>query len=264
MDISAVLASYDREQRIEIAFPGMRRDVLPQLVRFVRPLPGMSFVLYSSLDEASADAAIEEQVAYFRQLGQPFDWKVYDHDTPPDLAERLGAHGFVLDEREAIMALDLSAPPASLLGPPAADVRPIERREQLRDVIAVEEQVWGGSFDWITERLGDHLEQPGYLSVYVAYAEGRPACAGWIYFHQGSQFASLWGGSTLAADRGRGLYSAVLAVRVQEAIRRGYRYLTIDASPMSRPIVARHGFQLLTYARDCKWRPAWQGMGDAE
>ena len=27
------------------------------------------------------------------------------------------------------------------------------------------------------------------------------------------------------------------------------------ASPMSRPIVAKHDFQLLTYARDCEWQP---------
>jgi G:T-mismatch repair DNA endonuclease (very short patch repair protein) len=48
----------------------------------------------------------------------------------------------------------------------------------------------------------------------------------------------------------------VLAVRAQEARRRGYRYLTIDASPMSRPIVAKHGFQLLTFAHACNWHVA--------
>jgi hypothetical protein len=31
--------------------------------------------------------------------------------------------------------------------------------------------------------------------------------------------------------------------------------LTIDASPMSRPIVAQHGFRLLTFAHACKWPP---------
>jgi hypothetical protein len=41
---------------------------------------------------------------------------------------------------------------------------------------------------------------------------------------------------------------------VQEARRRGYRFLTIDASPMSRPIVAKHGFQVLTYAHACEWK----------
>jgi hypothetical protein len=38
---------------------------------------------------------------------------------------------------------------------------------------------------------------------------------------------------------------------VREAIRREYRFLTIDAGSMSRPIVGRHGFQLLTTAYEC-------------
>ncbi len=63
-----------------------------------------------------------------------------------------------------------------------------------------------------------------------------------LFYDGRSPFASLWGGSTLASHRKRGFYTALLAVRVQEAIRRGARYLTIDASPMSRPIVARFGF----------------------
>jgi predicted acetyltransferase len=80
-----------------------------------------------------------------------------------------------------------------------------------------------------------------------------PACSAWIRFHPPTQFASLWGGSTLPAYRKHGLYTAVLAVRAQEARRRGYRFLTIDASPMSRPIVEKHGFQFLTYAHACNW-----------
>jgi len=39
--------------------------------------------------------------------------------------------------------------------------------------------------------------------------------------------------------------TALLDLRVQEAIRRGYRYLTINASEMSRPIVSKYGFELL-------------------
>ena len=30
-------------------------------------------------------------------------------------------------------------------------------------------------------------------------------------------------------------------------------YLTIDAGEMSRPIVARHGFQTITTATACEW-----------
>jgi len=64
----------------------------------------------------------------------------------------------------------------------------------------------------------------------------------------------LFGGATLPTYRKRGLYTAVLAVRVQEAIRRGYRFLATGASPMSHPILAQNGFRLLTYAHAYEWK----------
>ena len=260
MNAQEVLALFNREQRFEIEYPGMRKDVLPDeaqpnCIRFVRPAPGMSYITYSQLDEANADAMIQEQIAYFTHIDQPFTWKVYNYDTPPDLKQRLLLHGFEPDDEDAVMILDLRQAPPALLEPLSADMRRITHRDQLADVIRVEEQVWGANFDWITGRLGDHLEIPGYISVYVAYADGKPACTGWTYFVPKGQFASLWGGSTVAENRQRGLYTAILAARLQEALLRGYLYLTIDASPMSRPIVAKHGFQVLAYTQDFHWTP---------
>jgi GNAT superfamily N-acetyltransferase len=256
MDLSEVLALYDKEQRREIEFPGMRRDVLPNLVRYVRPMPGMSFVLYSDLDEANVDATIDEQLAYFRREGLQFEWKVYAHDRPADLADRLIAQGFEPEEEAAsIMVLDVPASPPSLLIRLNHDVRRLTDPGQLGDVIAILEASDGDDYNWIYDRLGSHMNLPDYLSVYVAYADDRPVSSGWIYFSPG-HFASLWGGATLAAYRGRGFYTAVLSARVQEARQRGVRYLTIDAGSMSRPIVARHGFQEITQAIGCEWRPA--------
>ena len=88
--------------------------------------------------------------------------------TPPGLKERLVAYGFEPDEPGAIMALDLQEALPALLEPVTTEVRKISSRHQLEDVIKVEEQVWGGDFGWIKQRLGDHLEIPGYLSIYVA------------------------------------------------------------------------------------------------
>lgn len=254
MDVAELLALYDQEQRIGIEYPDMRKDVLPHVIRFVRPAPGHSFILYSRLDETNADAVINEQFAYFKQAGLPFEWKVYDHDTPSDLEDRLVSRGLETEDPGAIMVLDLSETPRALLQPATADVRRLTVRDQLEDVIRVEEQIWGEDFSWMRQRIGDHMNNPGYVSVYVAYVEQQPACAGWVYFDRHGQFASLWGGSTVAEHRGRGLYTAVLAARVQEARQRGFRFLTIDAGEMSRPIVARQGFRLLTHARSCEWK----------
>jgi hypothetical protein len=254
MNIQEILEQFDQQQRIAIELPGVRKEVFPNLVRFIRPAPGMNFVEYSRLDEAALDATIAEQIAYFAPMKQPFEWIVYDHDRPPALKEHLVAHGFVPDEPAALMALDLQSVPAALLEPVTTDLRRLTHRDELEDVIAIEQQVWGGNFGWMRQRMGDHMTIPGYLSIYVASIDQRPACVGWTYFHPHSQFAGLWGGSTVAEFRKRGLYTAVLAARVQEAIQRGYRFLMIEASAMSRPIVAAHGFQLLTMTSSYGWK----------
>jgi hypothetical protein len=255
MNTVDLLALFDKEQRIEIEFPGVQKAAFPHLVRFVRPAPGMNYVLYSRLDEVDIDAAIQEQIAFFSQMDQPFSWHVYDHDTPPDLKDHLIRHGFIDDDDpDAVMVLDVQEASPVLLEPVGDNIRRIVQRDQLDDVTRIEEQVWGGNFAWLKGRLGPHLELPGYLSVYVAYQEQQPACSGWVYFHPNSQFAGLFGGATVSEHRKLGLYTAVLAVRVQEAIRRGYRFLTTGASPMSRPILAKHGFRLLTHAYAYDWK----------
>lgn len=252
MHHSDLLALFDREQRRDIVYPDMTREARQHVVRYTRPAPGANFILFSDLAGADVDAVIEQELAYFSSLGQPFEWKVYSHDQPADLKERLEAHGFVSDEPEAIMLLDLQQAPQTLFAPVSADIRSIHQRQELGDVILVLEEVWGHSFDWVWDRLGAHLEIPGYLNVYVAYVDGIPASAAWIYFHAGSQFASLWGGSTRQAYRQQGLYSALLAARAQSARRSGVRFLTVDASPMSAPILAKHGFFQIATAWACE------------
>ena len=134
------------------------------------------------------------------------------------------------------------------------EITRLTQLDQLDDVVRVEEQVLGGDFGWLKRRLSEHLAIPDYLSVYVAYVDGQPACSGWIYFYPHNAFAGLFGGATLPALRKRGLYTAVLAVRVREALQRGYRFVTTGASPMSRPILQQHGFQFLTYAYAHEWQ----------
>lgn len=255
MTDESLLALYDRALRKEIRYGHTRREVADGVIRHLAEPPRLNFVLYSELDEASADAAIESQIAYFRELGRPFEWKVYDHDRPADLRDRLLAHGLVADEPDTIMVLDLQAAPESLLAPVEADVRRLASPEQLDDVVAILKAVYDLPFDWVYPQLGGDMARPDYLSIYVAYVDGIPAATAWTYFYPDSPFAGLWGGSTVASYRRQGLYSALLAARVQEAIERGKRYLIIDASDMSRPIVARHGFRLLTIAHGCQWRP---------
>jgi len=74
-------------------------------------------------------------------------------------------------------------------------------------------------------------------------------------FRPGTDFAGLWGGSTLPAWRGRGIYRAMVAARAQRAAARGVRYLQVDASDDSAPILRRLGFRAVTTTTPYVWAP---------
>jgi GNAT superfamily N-acetyltransferase len=187
-------------------------------------------------------------------MGQPLTWKVYDHDLLPSLKDKLAVRGFAADQDPAdVMVLDVEAAPAELLQPIGTDIRRVTQPEVLEDVIQVLDTVWGGPNTWVHDRLGMHLQIPGYLSVYVAYVEDRPASVAWTYYPRG-QFATLFAGSTIAEYREQGLYTSLLATRIQEIRDRGYRYAVVETGAMSRPIVAKHGFQYLTKVYDYQWQ----------
>jgi GNAT superfamily N-acetyltransferase len=256
MDRKVLLALYDKEQRIDIEYPDLIKQVNDGVVRFTGPRERHSsnFVLYSRLTEENVDDVIRAQIAYYGQRKLSFEWKVYDHDTPPDLRMRLISRGFKPREQDAIMVLNVREASQIILQPVALDVRRLTEPGQAKTLIDLLEEVWQTDFSGLKTLLEEDLWiRPSFSSIYVAYVDDNPACGGWIQFHENSQFASLWGGTTLPQYRGKGLYTAVLATRVQEAIRRGYSFLTIDASKMSRPIAEKYGFQLLTYAHACIW-----------
>lgn len=256
MTIDQLRKIYDQDQRIDVVYPNMRREVLPGLVRQVNLHPGGGgAILYANLGDDAIEQAIREQVAYFEGIGQDFEWKWYDYDSPPDLAERLAAHGFELDDLEAIMVLSLADAPPRLLSPVAVRMERLTDAAQFALPRQIEEAVWHSDHGPLMDELAGILQDsPEQISMYVAYADETPAACAWAFFPRDSRFVSLWGGSTLPEYRGRGLYTALLAVRVQEALRRSREFATVDASPMSRPILEKQGFQLLGYSRPAKWR----------
>jgi GNAT superfamily N-acetyltransferase len=260
LSVARLLAIFDQEQRQDVRFFDMRRDVAPGVVRLM-PREGLEdgggTVIYSCLSAENADEVIEAQIAFFAGLGCDFGWKAYEHDTPADLRGRLARHGFAPGEAEAVVVLDLDEAPESLWEPVSHDVRRIEDLSEIGDVTQVQAQVWDADDlpPWVVDHLSQELRLSGDdLAIYVAYVDGTPASAAWIRFHPPGRFASLWGGSTVPGYRRRGLYTALVAVRAQEARRRGARFLTVDASPMSQPILEKLGFRCISYANEYRWR----------
>ena len=255
MNREEMQALYDRQMRIELEIPGERKETFPNLVRFVRPAPGMNYVLYSNLKESDTDAVIQEQVAFFSQMDQPFNWKIFEHDKASRLEERLVAHGYqrINDELDVIMVLDINEVPDSLLSPVTKDVRQITKAEQIGDVVQVLEEAYGEDFNWLKKRMSPLLKFPGYLNLYAGYADEKPVSCGWAYCYPKIEFAALFGGTTLKNQRGKGWFTSILARRVQQANALGRRYLTMGVEPECQTMLEKFGFEKISTAYYLYW-----------
>jgi ribosomal protein S18 acetylase RimI-like enzyme len=242
VDPNAVLALFD--QQIRQGEPATARSALARpAVRVLGDEGSWATVVWSALDAETADAAIADQIARFAALGSDFEWKLYSHDRPADLGERLIAAAFLPGPEEALLVADTAELPTEIALPEGVRLLPVTDAEGVRRVVQAHEEAFGVPHASLERRLLAQLaEGPASMSAVVAMAGDVPICAARIEFSAGTQFASLWGGGTAPAWRGRGVYKALVAYRTRLAIERGYRYLQVDALPDSLPILIRLGF----------------------
>ncbi|MFF7749313.1 GNAT family N-acetyltransferase [Streptomyces sp. NPDC007971] len=254
MDHAAVLARYDQDMRrgARPDGPGARIERSGAVVRQIADAQGWNGVLWSALDAATADRVISEQIAYFTGAGRDFEWKLYGHDRPVDLAARLAAAGFRAEPEETLMVAETAGqvpdagPPAGIHFVQATDPAGVDL------VVDVHEKAFGTDGTRLRHRLLARLAaDPGTVVAVVALAGDEPVSAARMELVPGTSFAGLWGGGTVEAWRGRGIYRALVAHRARVAAAHGYRYLQVDASPMSRPILERLGFHALTTTTPC-------------
>jgi len=198
----------------------------------------------------AADAAVAAQSAWLASpegRGRELEWKLYSYDRPADLGARLTAAGFTPGPPETVLVADAAriAAAAQEAAPPAG-----VRLEQVGDaagvdlVARVHEEAFGTNAARLRQRLLDQLGDPE-LEITLAVAGGRPVSAARAEFAAGTDFAGLWGGGTVPEWRGRGIYRALVAHRARRALARGHRYLQVDASEQSRPVLERLGFTAL-------------------
>ena len=245
---SALLDLLDFERRTVI-YPGVMRHSDGKVWRDVSVDGKSCEIVYSSCSEAEVDRVIEQQIQTARAGGYELEWKVYSHDRPDCLGERLAAAGFEAGAQEAFMVFRASEGALDGFGL-GGDIRRVTDQEGLRDYRVILEEVRGRKCDKEIEQYALLLENhPDNMSVYVAYVDGEPAACGRIYFHEDSKFAGLYGGNTRERFRRRGLFTQLVAARIREALSRGIANICVDALPTSEPILEKRGFVGLTYTQ---------------
>jgi len=247
--IARLLAAYDEQLRGTNEVGGVPTSTDGPVIRVEYPNRG--FVSYRSvaeLDGAELDALIARQRDFFTAKGQPVEWKFRAHDLPTDLPARLRAAGFEPEEQETVLIAESADIADRLQGRDVVDgvtIRLVSERADFERITAMESTVWNDDWSWLTDDL-QRRHETGRTDIYVAEADGQVVSAAWAVYKQNTEFTGLWGGSTLAEWRGKGIYKALVAVRAAQAVARGYKYLHVDASDDSSPILQRLGFLPVT------------------
>jgi GNAT superfamily N-acetyltransferase len=241
-----VLAAFDEQMRRRpVAGPGVRVEAEERLTRTVGTDGSWAAVVWSDLTEADADEAIAAEVA--RATGS-LEWKLYSHDAPADLPDRLEAAGFRPEPVETLLVAEIGDLDLPLAGPDGLRVETVEDATGVGTMLRVHDAVFGPGtthpsvIDGVRTAL---TLRPRPIEAVVAWAGEDAVSAGRVEFHEGTEFASLWGGGTLPEWRGRGVFRALVGHRALLARDRGFRYLQVDAMPTSRPILERMGFHPL-------------------
>ena len=211
----------------------------------------------AGLSGRALDELIERTCQYFGSRGEAFEWKTHSYDEPADLPDRLRSAGFVAGELETVvigLAEQLTDEPAL---PAGVLIRRVRDRTDFDRIAALHTEVWNEDWTWLAADLDERqAADPEDLAIFVAEAGQELVSAAWLVLSPGTDFATLWGGATLARWRGRGIYRAMVARRAQLAVRTGNRYLQVDASSDSAPILKRLGFVAVATTTPYLWTPS--------
>jgi GNAT superfamily N-acetyltransferase len=255
-----LLRAYDAQLRAHV------HDRVPDSIRVERDGPvvrtmgfgSYGFVEYhdlAGLDGDELDALIARQVQVFAERGERFEWKLHGHDRPADLPDRLRAAGFVPEETETVVIGRVDAVAAEPRLPDGVAIQEVSEPDDFARIAQLEESVWDRDHSWIDALAEERAADPEGLRIFVADAGELAVSAGWVRFPSGTDFVTFWGGATLPAWRGRGIYRALVAHRANLAAERGRRYIEVDASDDSRPILERLGFVPVTTTTPYVWSP---------
>jgi GNAT superfamily N-acetyltransferase len=182
---------------------------------------------------------------------------VLPSSSPPDLGARLERAGLAREQVTRLLIAEL--PVRGLRG--NSDVRIIDTRmpDEVEARLRFAWPDW--SDDVIRSEVADRLrsldvyrDRAGYLLAYLG--EVPVADAAWRDSTDGSA-VYLTGAGTRQEHRGKGIYQALTAYRLERALARGCRYAVIQARmDTSMPILLRRGFRDVGETSVYSWAPS--------
>ena len=256
-----LLAAYDEQLRTDAETPGAVSVARHGPLRLVTFAGGRGFVTYRDLGGADAGAIrrlVREALAHYGANPEinRIEWKTRGHDHAPGLHEALLANGFTAGEPESIMVGEARLLAVDVALPAGVRLRRITEEADVRAMSAMADEAFGEPVtDEIPDALLHRLARKDGMELWVAEADGRFVSAGRLEPVRETNFAGIWGGATLQAWRGRGIYRALTAARARSALRMGKTLINSDSTEYSRPILERSGLVKISTTTPYHWQP---------
>lgn len=257
--IDELLDAYDTELRTDAETPSAV-DVMPLgPLRLVTFPGGRGFVTYPRLDDVDAvtlSTWVDAALHHF--TGNPditdIEWKTRGHDRLPHLDAVLRDHGFVAEEPESVMIGEATSLIADVALPAGVTLRTVTADADVCAASAMADAAFG---DPVSARRADaligRLARGDGMEIWIAEADGVIVSCGRLEPVPGTRFAGIWGGATLPAWRGRGIYRALTAERARSALRVGKTLINSDSTEFSRPILERSGLVKVSTTTPYTW-----------
>lgn len=253
LDPADLLAKYDEQLRTDA--PSAIAVTLLGPLHLVTFPWGQGWVTYRDLAHADAPTIrrwVGDVLDHFRSdpTITEVKWKARGHDEAPGLDQALLDHGFAPREPESVMIGTARALAVEVPLPGGIVLRRIRHECEVRRMSQMQREVFGDvDVDAMTAALLHRQSVDAEMELWVVEHQERIVGSGRLEPVAGTEFAGLWGGSTVEDWRGQGIYRALTAARARSALRRGRTLIHSDSTVRSRPILERHGFLAVTTIR---------------
>ena len=217
-----------------------------------RPVRIYNRVLFSR-GELSDHTRVLDAFLQTQREDIPSNWaltSVHDSDALRDLLEQ---RGFSCGDAHHVQTLLCEG--YDRKAPQDVQVFEVDSLERLRLLYEIQDAAFGRVRGVAESELVGELEactKPGRRVLrYVAMRGGEPAGTGGMTMFPDLGFGLVWAGGVLPEQRGHGVYTALIAARVRDALRHNIHTIGLYAkTDTSAPIVAAQGFMrhgMMTY-----------------
>jgi GNAT superfamily N-acetyltransferase len=219
--------------------------------------PMLNMITSTALTPANADAAIKLVRDHFAEQDKAFGWVIGPSTKPDDLGARLLSAGLTkLFDAAGMTLTDLGV---RFRVNPAVKIHEVTPQE-----VAVASETMAEAFPAPREVV--HLmyeilfrdRQRLKTRIYLAFLEGSetPVACSSMGFIPGQPIVHLRGAATVKQHRGKGIYTSLLARRLNDARRDGAQAAVIQAiRTTSAPVCRRLGFNEVCSLEFYTWSP---------